>query len=359
MIRDHHDAIIDQLLREILGGDRPRDMTARVLAQARIIDRFRRRRWLLTGLALAASVTLIFSLFLLWPQSYPAPHAENMWVDNDSPFERGVAIAARDTQGSVTLGGYVQIEAKPDTKLTVGGTRFREKVFLEKGEVDVAVSKKRGEFDVVVGPATVHVTGTTFSVRVTEENTATAHEKKMRVAVREGGVLIRGLPQAGPADVPQTLAAGEQREYVLSTEPRLLSPPRPRAAAIAAATQAATQLARGGNRGPLATRLAEEFANRPTRPNAPGNPAGARTPLATPSQPPAQGVRLISSSGSGARYGKLRRNGDLYYLESSEGNFFMFQKAALQNAHAAWLTLPLDLSTRVVWTDGQVVEVTQ
>ena len=56
MKRDYHDALIDQLLREILGGDRPRDMTARVLAQAKIMDRFRRRNWWLSGLAAAAAV---------------------------------------------------------------------------------------------------------------------------------------------------------------------------------------------------------------------------------------------------------------------------------------------------------------
>ena len=44
----------------------------------------------------------------------------------------------------------------------------------------------------------------------------------------------------------------------------------------------------------------------------------------------------------------------LYFLETPEGNFFMFQKAAVQNAHAPWLELPFGQSTRVEWSEGQV-----
>ena len=62
MNRDYHDGLMEQLLREILGGDRPRDMTARVLAQAKIYDRFRRRWWIAAGAAVAASVVLAASL---------------------------------------------------------------------------------------------------------------------------------------------------------------------------------------------------------------------------------------------------------------------------------------------------------
>ena len=54
MTRDNHDLLIDQLLRETLGGDRPRDMTARVMAHVRIMDRFRFRSWIATGSAIAA-----------------------------------------------------------------------------------------------------------------------------------------------------------------------------------------------------------------------------------------------------------------------------------------------------------------
>ena len=121
MNRDYHDAVIDQLLREILGGDRPRDMTARVLAQARLMDRFRRRNWWLSGLAAAAVVALAACLTMYWPHEYPAFQAEGVAVQVGARLERGAELVSSESDGgTVKLGGYVDIAMAPQTTLRIG-----------------------------------------------------------------------------------------------------------------------------------------------------------------------------------------------------------------------------------------------
>jgi hypothetical protein len=362
MIRDPYDALIDQLLREILGGDRPRDMTARVLAQARILDRFRRRNRWLGGLAAAAAIALAATLTLYWPHPYPAPLYDSVVVS--SGVNHDAMIQTTETEGgTIKLGGYVDISLSPDTALKLGGTRYREKVFLDQGNLTVNVLKRRGEFDVVVGPATVHVTGTQFSVDVANEVTPTERQKKMIVSVREGNVQVQGVGEAG--NVPVSLSAGEKKEFLLSTAPRLVPQLRAGAGLLAAAQEGA----RVGNRGAQANRVAEALATNRANGGATGNPSSnppvvrPNPPVQTRPQSAASGplpVRLLSTPGAQSRYGKLRRSGDLYYLETSDGNnFFMFQRAAVAGAHADWLVLPLDQSTRVAWAGGQVTSVIQ
>src|SRR5207244_4210282 len=67
------DMLLEQLLRETLGGDRSRDITERVMAQARAYDRVRRHWWVAAGSAIAALVAISISIWMFWPQSYPAP----------------------------------------------------------------------------------------------------------------------------------------------------------------------------------------------------------------------------------------------------------------------------------------------
>jgi hypothetical protein len=354
MSRDHQDAIIDQMLREILGGDRPRDMTARVLAQAKIMDRFRRRKWVLSGLAVAASVALTIGVIGLWPRSYPAPHVEGVEVTSGAAFERGQELEVptdAEADAFVKLGGYVDISATPQTVMTVGGTRFHEKLFLQRGNVHVRVAKNTGEFDVVVGPATVHVTGTDFNVRVTNEITETAVIKKMVVGVQEGSVEVRDLPAgvgaATAGGTPTKVVAGQRREFVIAAVPRPL--PRVRAGAAAAMTQSG---GREENRRALATRQAEGRDGRGgatnARPNSPQtNPAAL------------SGARVIITAGDARRSGILRHIGNMYFLETTDGNFFMFQKAAVAAAHPEWMTLALRQPTIVVWSNGEVTTVGQ
>jgi hypothetical protein len=364
MRQDCHDALIDQLLREILGGDRPRDMTARVLAQARIMDRFRRRNWWLGGVAAAAAITLAVCLTLYWPREYPAPQAEGMLVQDGSHLQRGVELVSSEVDGGmVRLGGYVDISVAPQTSFTIGGTRYRERVVLNRGRLVVHVLQRRGQFDVVVGPATVHVTGTQFTIDVANDNTPTERVKKMIVSVREGAVQVEGVPGGG--DVPVSLAAGATREFVISTAPRVLPLLRARAGLLAAAQEGA----RAGNRGGVVERALEAAANNRAGVNPASRPQVNRSAVRAngpvlPRSPTASidsaSVRLLSTPGSAVRYGKLRLAGDLYFLEMADGsNYFMYQKAALSGTQADWLALPLDESTRVAWEEGQVISVIQ
>ena len=121
MSRDQHDALMDQMLRELLGGDRPRDLTARVLAQAKIIDRFRRRWWVSAASAFAASIILAASLYMFWPQQYPALEIHGVAVMDGGEAERGKVLQTNEfTPGNLKIGGFINVDISPQTTLAIG-----------------------------------------------------------------------------------------------------------------------------------------------------------------------------------------------------------------------------------------------
>jgi len=358
MRRDHHDQLIDQLLREILGGDRPRDMTARVLAQARIIDRFRRRNWYLGGSAIAAAIALAFGLAMYWPRAYPKPTAEQWMVADGGAVDRGTLLETGDLDaGNVELGGYVDIKMAPQTALTIGGAKYEEKVLLDQGQLDVNVTKNRGRFDIAVGPATVHVTGTKFGVNVANETTALARFKKLTVAVKEGSVEVQNVPGATGT---QTVAAGQEKTFTIS-----LAQIRAAARANAGLLSAAQDGARLGGRGSLVTALTPPPRSAPpvTAPPTAVPPVAPPSPIAmasaTGTNNASRPVQLMTTPGSTYRYGKVLRTANVFYLENKDGNFFMFEQGSLTAAHSKWLSLSSDLTSRVVWTEGLVTDILQ
>ena len=343
MSRDYRDVLMDQLLREILGGDRPRDMTARVLAQAKIHDRFRRRWWASAGLALAASVVLTASLFLFWPQKYPGFIADGVTnMNGTTDLERGVLLQSDDTSGgNLQLGGYVTVHMEPQTALTLGGSKYQEKVFLEQGELQVSVQKNKGEFDIAVGPATVHVTGTRFSVNVVKDETATAEQKKMLVAVDDGSVEVNGIPGTTGA---LRLSKGEKREFVIFYTHKVIPPVN--AALRGGLLAAAQEGARIGNRGGIIGKPQAE------------NPLSTRAALATNASAPARIPRpeqfLFHTEGVQSLFGKLRYDHGVYFLETARaGNIYMFS----DTANPKW-PLPVGQSIRVTWNGDKVTDVT-
>lgn len=343
MSRDHYDALIDQLLRETLGGDRPRDMTARVLAQAKIMDRFRRRNWYWAGLGLAAALALAVGLTMYWPKEYPNPSAEGVYVMNGGDLQRGARLETPDGDGSLKLGGYVEIAMAPQTALTIGGSKYEEKVLLDQGHLDVRVTKHKGQFDIGVGPATVHVTGTQFGVNVAEETTPTTRIKKLVVSVNEGSVEVQGVP--GVSGVA-TITAGNRQEFSVSSMPVIMPPKVNTVPPVPPGTQPGTR----GGRGPV------------IKPNPPSSTTRVVPPAAGMTQPVAGGtlpVKLTTTPGSQIRYGKLRRSGDLFYLECTDGNYFMFQQGTVAGTHPKWLGLGLEQSSRVVWMEGVVTDIVQ
>src|SRR3954470_19395519 len=95
MTRDHEDALIEQLLREFLGGDRPRDLTQRVLVQAKAYDRVRRRWWTGTATSIAAAVAIVTMIWFAPRQGpYPAPVAleGSLRIYGDGTLQRGAVI---------------------------------------------------------------------------------------------------------------------------------------------------------------------------------------------------------------------------------------------------------------------------
>jgi hypothetical protein len=342
MNRDNQDALMEQLLREILGGDRPRDMTARVLAQAKIYDRFRHRWWISAGAAIAASVVLAASLFFLWPQKYPGPEVHGVALMNSNEIERGTTLQTDDvTSGSLKLGNYVDIVIRPQTSLTLGGGKFQEKVFLEQGELQVSVQKNKGEFDIAVGPATVHVTGTRFNVNVLHDETNVADQKKLLVAVDDGSVEVNGIPGTTGA---QRVSAGEKREFVIFYTPKVIPPVN--AALRGGLLAAAQEGARIGNRGGIIGKPLPE------------TPSSSRAATATGATAPVRSTRpvqfIFHTSGGPPLFGKLRYDHGVYYLETAQaGNVYMFS----DTDNPKW-PLPVGQSVRVTWTGDKVTDVT-
>jgi hypothetical protein len=222
MSRDCHDLLIDQMLRELLGGDRPRDFTDRVLSRARTYDKVRRHWWMGVGSAVAASLALALTLWGMWPRDYPATTIDGLVeISNTETLQRGSRLVTpEDANATIGLGGYVNVEMAPKTVLTLGGTRFAEKVFLEQGELDVQVAKNRGKFDVEVGKALVHVTGTKFQVSVSHEDADDRRTKKLRVAVKEGSVEVEVGTR--PAVTLAANSPNAEQVFDLSPEPTRL-----------------------------------------------------------------------------------------------------------------------------------------
>ena len=166
--------------------------------------------------------------------------------------------------------------------------------------MDVDVSGKKGAFELVVGPATLHVTGTKFGVDVSDdiEDVDAEHSrfiKKLTVKVDEGFVVLRGLDNNGPT----TISAGEPAQsFVISSDsgsesdsaPPVVTPENPPA---------------GRGRGP--------------------NGRGIR-PLIQQSEAGAAGfaqVQVISGPGPYPFDGILRRFGPYYLLQTPRGYFLL------------------------------------
>jgi hypothetical protein len=218
MNRDHHDALIEQLLRESMGGDRPRDLTQRVLALARAHDRSRRAWWISAGASMAAGFILAITIWTLWPKKYPTPVFSEGIVNltGDPLFERGADLLSEmDRASTFQLGGYIRATVAPNTSFRVGGVPRREVVYLSQGRIDFDVTKKRGTFDVRVGPATVQVTGTSFTVETfVAPYGIREFENRMRVSVKEGSVNV------SVSGATTSIAAGDPpQEFVVPMVP--------------------------------------------------------------------------------------------------------------------------------------------
>jgi len=271
MSRDHGDALLDQLLHELLGNDRPRDMTARVLTRAALFDRARRHWWIGAGAAVAALLVLGVTLFVVWPREYPEPEETGIaTVDPGEQIERGTELQTGAQKGTLDLGGYVHVDVDPHTQFMIKGKRLQEAVALDAGRIEAAVTKKKGTFDVMVGRVDVHVTGTHFSVQVEVDDAANPPVKRVMVNVSEGAVQVTDTTGAVSA------VGGEGNPSDLKLEIPLPRPP-------ATTTHAPeTQVATASAPAPVATAPATVPATVPAN----VLPRSSPTP-ATPPEPPA------------------------------------------------------------------------
>lgn len=380
MSRNHHDILIDQLLRELLGGDRPRDLTDRVLARARTYDRVRRHWWAGVGSALAASIAIAITLWVLWPRAYPpiSVDADALEISNQTEtVQRGSRLVTpEDSSATVALGGYVTVDMAPLTVMTIGGSKFDEKVILERGELDIQVARNRGHFTVAVGRALVHVTGTRLQVGVTEEEADDRRIKRLRIAVKEGSVQVEGA-----SETPVILAANSahsENVFDLSSEPTLVRrpvAPEPlrtgaRQGAIKGAALAAGEGGRPGlltpnyiNSTAPRTSVAQWPPNRNATPNR-GNgqnrgnnpinglvpaPAAGRGPVAII---PGRDMRVIIAPGNVEITGTLRREGErLFFLETEAGHVLIFAQQTPQGP-ARPLHNQVGKRVKVKWSDG-------
>ena len=222
---DWRDRLIDGLLREIVGGEMPPELSGRVLAEAFPAARPRRVRRAAWAAGIAAAIVAAVCIFALWPR-YPAPRAQgNYEVTEGGRVKRGAVLTTKVGEAELNLGGYATVRMTPQTALQIEGDRFAEAVYLRRGEVLCNVAQERGTFEVRSDIGVVSVSGTQFSVSILEEEGGTdMSAKRMMVKVMAGAVLVAGtwgqralyagdeatVPDAGPLAAVAARDAAEE-----------------------------------------------------------------------------------------------------------------------------------------------------
>jgi len=217
-ITDEEDRLIDMLLAQELGGERPADVTARVLARARTPE----RRIVRMGARLLAAAVVVLAALVGYMAMVggdrPGTEAEPGGV------ARGATVVAGDEAKELELCGYCRIVLAPGGALREEGAEGSEAIFLERGKVVCKVDRAVGTFRVRTGLGQVHVTGTEFSVELVEEE---GEEMKMLVKVLLGSVLVlslSGQEYALSAEGDDEVAVGREveRDVVLEQLPRIV-----------------------------------------------------------------------------------------------------------------------------------------
>lgn len=198
----HQDRLIEVLLAELLGGERPPDVSRAVLARVG-----RTRRWALASAVVAAGLVAAAGAWWLLG-AYPAPRVAGPFtVVGGGGVRRGATLVANQRPATLSLGGYCRVQLHPGSRVRVAGERNAEEVFLEEGGVTCEVEPGAGRFAVTTDVGTVTVTGTEFTVQLLEgKGDATMGGMRMLVRVAVGAVLVSG--SWGQI----ALGAGEERQ---------------------------------------------------------------------------------------------------------------------------------------------------
>ncbi len=228
-----YDRLVHVLLREIVGGETPPDVTEKVLARAfveprrtitekappavteralgRAIRRAWPRRWHAAAAAGAIAAVLVVSVML---GRYPAPQISGAYtivepapemsgaytLKGGESLVRGSVIVTEDRSAVITLGDYCRIELQPESALQIKGGKKAEQVLLERGAVECEVDEQVGAFAVETEIGTVSVVGTKFAVRLIEEK-GDAARRRDHPPTGATGRLGRGIRRAGSYDV--------------------------------------------------------------------------------------------------------------------------------------------------------------
>ncbi len=363
MNRDHPDALIEQLLREFLGGDRPRDLTVRVMARARIYDRTRWRRWVGVGSAIAAAAAISVSIWGLWPQAYPGTHLVDGQImvnaGNGDEIPPGSLVQTEPDEtahASIAIGGYVLVAMDKDTEITMGGSKYAEKVFLDHGDLDVDVTKKTGTFDVAVGSANVHVTGTKFHLAMRPKQVDGGVERNLVVRVREGSVVVSGIKDKAGNELPATsVTPGDPAVFPISFDPHTIRRVAPAASATPISTPAGvnegtTAANHGNGREGSGTQKTPEI----TLPSKPLPSPTARGPAPGDSVLSSRPLQVVIDNGILEQNGILRRTRtNTYFLQNdARGPTLIFaQQPPFDNLP------PVGSYVHVTWNDGRATKV--
>ena len=203
---DPRDRMVDMLLRETLGNQEPPNLVGRIMRQADAYERSRKLRLVYTVMAAAAMIILCISGFILLKRTpsqnvaKDKPKIEEKKIEEKKVEEpkvewaRGNTVETGAESTVAVLGGYVHVEAAPNTRLKVEGQEKAEQIFLESGKLTCEVDKKIGSFSVRTPAGVVNVTGTKFNVRVPKPDGdhADAKPQQFILEVSEGSVQMSG-----------------------------------------------------------------------------------------------------------------------------------------------------------------------
>jgi len=189
------DSLVDALLREELGGERPPDLFAPILARSPFSKRTRVVTIASFIAVSAATLAIVVAVWVLLGGLYPRPRITGKYqLASGGPFARGAVVKTQEQPAEIALGGYVALRLAPNSELRVEGAPRTEEVYLSSGQLHCAVTPETGEFAVKTDVATVRVTGTEFVVHVFEEKgVEKMFAKRTFVRVLAGTVLVSGI----------------------------------------------------------------------------------------------------------------------------------------------------------------------
>jgi len=187
-VADATDRLIHVLLREILGGKTPPDLSGRILARA--YGHGRRR---VLALAAAAAVVLATVGAMSWHalgDRYAEPTVSGDYeIEGDRPFARGCVVLTGSGAAAVARKGHYRVELDRNSAVGIEGGEHAEQVFLRQGGVTCQVDRSAGHFAVRTEVGTASVTGTRFAVRIVRKE---GGNMRMFAKVLVGTVLLSG-----------------------------------------------------------------------------------------------------------------------------------------------------------------------